>query len=192
MHKWLSGSVLGLWLWLWLWQGLAGAQPSPALRAESLLAPVPEATMKAHYVLNVMRYVTWPADLMPPGPEASLTLCVLGTDGAGTVEALMALNGKRGVQTPRLTVQRVHSVRVLHSCHAVFVAESDAAKMDHILGTLGSAPVLVVADSPAARQATVVLALDNRRLVFDINLTRAKASQLQVSSKLMQLARSAL
>lgn len=173
-----------------LWLGVAGAQPLPAHRAEPLSTPVPEATMKAHYVLNVMRYVTWPAESTPPMPDASLTLCILGTDAVGTVDALMALEGKRGSPAQRVSVRRVYSVRALQSCHTAFVAESDAAKMDHILDTLGPTPVLLVADSPAAQGATVLLAEDNRRLVFDINLSRAKASQLHISSKLMQLARS--
>lgn len=184
MHKWLSGGLLGLWL------GVAGAQPLPVPDAQPLPAPVPEATMKAHYVLNVMRYVTWPAESMPLTPDAPLALCILGTDAVGTVDALMALEGKQRASAQRVSVQRVYSVRALQSCHTVFVAESDAARVDHILTTLGSAPVLLVADSPAAQGATILLAQDNRRLVFDINLRRAKASQLHISSKLMQLARS--
>jgi hypothetical protein len=179
MRTWLSVGLLSVWL------STVGAQPQPV----PLPAPVPEAAMKAHYVLNFMRYVSWPGDLMPPRADRALTLCILGTDAVGTTAALMALERKGVENVPVVSVLRVSNVRGVQGCHAVFVAESEAHKIDHILDSLGSSPVLVVADAPVAQGATVVLSQQDRRLVFDINLTRAKATQLQVSSKLLQLAR---
>lgn len=184
MRKHLWAIIGGLW-----WGALCAQPTGLPTPTPTALSPVPEATMKAHYVLNVMRYVAWPGESFPLPASRSLTLCVLGQDALGTVDALLALEGKRGSQVPQVSVLRAQGVRGLQGCHAVFVAESDAHRMDHIIATLGSLPVLVVTDAPVAAGATVALAIDNRRMVFDIDLTRARASQLQVSSKLMQLAR---
>lgn len=188
MRTWMFVGIGAFWL------SAVCAQPASAPASQGM-APVPEATMKAHYVLNVMRYVAWPGESFPLPAQRSLTLCVLGQDAVGTVDALLALEGRRSQQAlqpqpvPQVSVLRAQHVRGLQGCHAVFVAESDASRLDHVAATLGTSPVLVVTDAPVATGATVALALDNRKLVFDIDLTRARASQLQVSSKLMQLAR---
>lgn len=174
MRRWL-GCVLGIWL------GAVSAQPLPVA--------VPEATMKAHYLFNFMRYVTWPSETPTFGAEQTLNLCMLGHDDTGIEDALMALHGKSTGPARVVNVLRLPTVKSAKTCHLLFVAESEAPKMGYILGTLGPAPVLVVADTPVAQDAIIMLSLQGQRLVFDISLSRAKAANLLVSSKLLQLAR---
>jgi len=148
---------------------------------------VPEYAMKATYLYNFMVFAEWPNQDAHGAPE-SLQLCVFGPDNFGT--ALNSLEGKN-VNGRKLVVQRASSLASLRRCHLVFVTEREAPNMAAIQSVLGEAPVLTVADSPLASGAAILLSLDGRRLVFDVNVQRIKKAGITLSSKVLQLARSA-
>jgi hypothetical protein len=148
---------------------------------------VPEYVMKATYLYNFMVFAEWPPVDARVASDP-VTLCVFGQDNFGT--ALDSLEGKN-VNGRRLTVLRMNSLAQLRKCHLLFITEREAVNMASIQNSLGDAPVLTVADTPQAGGAAIVLALDGKRLVFDINLQRIKRSGITLSSKVLQLARSA-
>jgi hypothetical protein len=148
---------------------------------------VPEYAMKATYLYNFMVFAEWPSQ-EAHGAAESLQLCVFGPDNFGA--ALNGLEGKN-VNGRKLVVQRASSLASLRKCHLLFVTEREAPNMAAIQNVLGEAPVLTVADSPLASGAAILLSLDGRRLVFDVNLQRIKKAGITLSSKVLQLARSA-
>jgi len=149
-------------------------------------AAIPEYLMKATYLYNFMVFTEWPGADMAASSEP-LNLCVIGQDNFGS--ALDTLEGK-SANGRRIEVSRLTSRAAVRKCHLLFVAEKEAANMPAIQSAIGDAAVLTVADTPAANGATIMLSLDGKRLVFDINMQRAKRSGLTLSSKLLQLARS--
>jgi hypothetical protein len=161
---------------------LFGACLSSAVRAQG----VPEYAMKASYLYNFMLFTDW------PGPDApiqtdGLTLCVLGQDNFG--EALNNLEGKL-VNGRRLAVSRMNGLAGIKKCQLLFITEQEAPNMQSILKYLADAPVLTVADTPVAAGVAILLSLDGKRLVFDVNIQRAKKVGITLSSKVLQLARS--
>lgn len=148
---------------------------------------VPEYAMKATYLYNFMVFAEWPAQ-EAHGAQDPVLLCVFGQDNFGT--ALNSLEGKN-VNGHRLVVQRLNSLSSLRKCQLLFITEREAANMASIQSYLGDAPVLTVADSPVATSAAILLSLDGRRLVFDVNMQRVKKAGITLSSKVLQLARSA-
>jgi hypothetical protein len=78
----------------------------------------------------------------------------------------------------------------LRKCHLLFVTEHEAPNMQAIQTAIGDAAVLTVADTPVASGAAILLALDGKRLVFDVNMQRVKKVGVNLSSKVLQLARS--
>ncbi len=147
---------------------------------------VPEYVMKASYLYNFMIFADWPA-LDGQSPQEGLTLCVLGQDSFG--QALNDLEGKN-VNGRRLTVSRLNGLAASKKCHLLFITEQEAPNMQSILKFLADAPVLTVADTPVAAGAAILLSLDGKRLVFDINMQRTKKVGITLSSKVLQLARS--
>jgi hypothetical protein len=149
-------------------------------------AAVPEYLMKATYLYNFMVFSEWPASdtLMPSAP---LNLCVLGPDNFGN--ALDRLAGK-SANGHRIDIVRLSGLGNLRKCHLLFVTEHEAPNMQAIQTAIGDAAVLTVADTPVASGAAILLALDGKRLVFDVNMQRVKKVGVNLSSKVLQLARS--
>jgi len=149
-------------------------------------AAIPEYLMKATYLYNFMVFTEWP-NTDPAAATEPLNLCVIGQDNFGS--ALDTLEGK-SANGRRIEVSRLSSRVSVRKCHLLFIAEKEATNMPAIQTAIGDAAVLTVADTPAASGATIMLSLDGKRLVFDVNMQRAKKSGLTLSSKLLQLARS--
>ncbi|MCV2353895.1 YfiR family protein [Paucibacter sp. B2R-40] len=161
---------------------LAGACLSSTVQAQA----VPEYAMKASYLYNFMIFADWPG-LDAQTQIDGLTLCVLGQDNFG--EALNNLEGKN-VNGRRLSVIRMNGMAGIKKCQLLFITEQEAPNMQSILKYLADAPVLTVADTPVAAGAAILLSLDGKRLVFDVNIQRAKKVGITLSSKVLQLARS--
>ncbi|MCV2370926.1 YfiR family protein [Roseateles oligotrophus] len=154
--------------------------------AQTQAQAVPEYTMKASYLYNFMIFADWP-NLDPQSPQDGLMLCVLGQDNFG--EALNNLEGK-SVNGRRLAVSRLNGLASIKKCQLLFITEQEAPNMQSILKVLADAPVLTVADTPVAAGAAILLSLDGKRLVFDVNMQRTKKVGITLSSKVLQLARS--
>ncbi len=166
-----------------------GCGLSTSSHAQATAPPVPEYVMKATYLYNFMVFTEWPntESNAPNTPREGLNLCVFGQDSFGA--ALTNLEGKN-VNGRRLSVQRVNHLPGVKKCHLLFVTEREAPNMQSIQGAIGDAPVLTVADSPLAANAAIMLSVDGNRLVFDVNVQRVKKQGLNLSSKVLQLARS--
>ncbi len=167
--------------------GLSLGLPLPAC-AQAQAQAVPEYVMKATYLYNFMIFADWPPAEAGNNPQDGLTLCVLGQDNFG--EALNNLEGKN-VNGRRLSVSRLNGLAGIKKCHLLFITEQEAPNMQSIQKHLADAPVLTVADTPVATGAAILLSLDGKRLVFDVNMQRAKKVGITLSSKVLQLARSA-
>ncbi len=154
-----------------------------AARAQTLN----EARVKARLALTLARYTQWPAGSFAPGGDA-LVLCV-----AQRSETLALAFGELAGQTVA-----GRTVRVLTSpppaaagCHLLYVqdgAERDAAAL---LAAARGAPLLTVGDADgfAARGGMVELVNVNDAMRLDVNLRALRAAQLELSSRVLQLAR---
>ena len=72
--------ILLIVLWLACWLGLPGAARAQSeATASGFGAPrsVPEYTMKAHYLLQLMQYTQWPSEAVAAGMP--MQLCILGS-----------------------------------------------------------------------------------------------------------------
>lgn len=155
----------------------------------ALAQPVPEMVMKATYLYNFMRYVDWPPTRNLAASDTKLKLCVYGVDPFGM--ALATVDGKLLGDGRMVSVVRTRSMDNLADCQLLFVADAEAANMAKVLDAVKGGGVLVVAESPVAKgDAAIVLSVQQNKLVFDVNMRRAKAAEIRISSKLLQLARS--
>jgi hypothetical protein len=144
---------------------------------------LPEYRLKAAFLYNFAIFTEWPAEVGP-----TLNLCVIGKDPFG--DELDPLQGKR-VGERHLSVQHRSSVESLKGCQAVFVAGSAIGSLARIVGAVRGSPVLIVADSPGAIGHGVALNMivSGDRIVFDADLKAARGAGINLSSKLLRLAR---
>lgn len=145
----------------------------------------PEYTLKAAFIYNFARFTTW-----PDRPDKLLHLCILGRDPFGP--ALDAVNNKE-IGHLRVAVRRLRNVdEAMRTCQIVFVTD---AEMENFLiqpeRTRLASGVLTIAEREgAARQGVMIeLSTEDRKIGFEFNQDSARQAKLEISSKLLRLAR---
>ena len=169
MRRVLSGLIVALNL---AWG--ACAQTAPA---------IPEYAMKAAYLYNFALLTTWPS----AAPADPFTLCLYGQDSFGP--ALQVLNGKE-VNGQKIQIRQIERIENALQCRLIFINETNEGRVARLVNTVGRAPILTVIDDGVARPAGAMISLapENRRLTFEVNASAIKQANLQVSSRLLQLA----
>jgi len=149
--------------------------------------PATENCIKAAYLLNFARFVTWPEAAFDSS-VAPIVLCILGNDPIDS--ALPTIQYKR-VQDRPLEIRRVGTLNELLPCHMLFVGKMAPSSVQEILAELGNRPVLTVSSLPGfSRQGGMLtfIKVDNK-IRFEVNLSTTRAAGLSISSRLLKLAR---
>jgi hypothetical protein len=165
-------------------QGIHPATP-PAPISES--APVAE--VKAAFVLNFLRFTTWPERAFPD-PQAAIVVGLVGRgEFSDAVET--ALKG-RVAQGRALAVRRLSERSPLNPPPQMIVFDGGAAaRLPAMLLAIGDAPVATVGDVPGfcARGGLFNLFLEGEHVRFEVNTDAADGRGLKLSSSLLRLAR---
>jgi hypothetical protein len=148
-------------------------------------AEAPELQVRAAFLFNLARFVDWPPDKLPD-PDSPITICVLGEPEFAEV-VRQTIQGK-SVGSHALTAREPGKANELAGCHIAYFG--DEISLQTTLAATGGHHVLTVHDAPAAQAEGVVrLFLEQRRIRFEVNTAAATREQLQLSSKLLSLAR---
>lgn len=149
---------------------------------------VTEYQVKAVFLLNFARFVTWPESAFA-APDAPLTVCVLGQDPFGSVLDQVLANERIGNRP--LAARRVASDGSIDGCQLLFVGAGDARLHGDSLRALAARPVLTVGDEEAfARQGGMVgLHLEDGTVRITVNPDALRDAGLTMSSQLLRMAR---
>lgn len=151
-----------------------------AVRADVSL----EYAVKAAYLPKFVPFITWP-DTAFDGPQAPLTLCVLGQNRFSDrlEKAAVEAHGDRPMQVRRLTAPA-------SNCHVLFLsAGTDPAMVQAELDAARGHPVVTVIDSGLKAHGMIDFVIQDNHVRFDIDDALAAEGGLAVSSKLLGLAR---
>ncbi len=142
--------------------------------------------VKAAFLYNFAKFTEWPADAFSDA-QASLCLCVLGTDPFG--DALKPFK-KTTVRKRKLVIKYLESLEQLDICHILFISSSEKNQLLRIFATLETLPILTVGDMDRFAQAggVIRLLIQNNKIRFAINIGAAKRAGLTISSKVLHLA----
>ncbi len=161
---------------------------SPAQRAAGGSPSITD--VKAAFIFNFIKFTTWD-EAHFSGDDSPLEICVAGNN-ALYVSLVRAVDGKT-VRGRSLSVSTVESPEKIQAptCHVVVVGGEEKEKAWRAAALLAGTPVLTVGESPDfVRHGGVIgFTVDGRKLGFEISLTNAKTADLEISSKLLQLAR---
>lgn len=152
--------------------------------------PYSELEVKAAYLLNFTRYVDWPEDAFET-VESPIVVCVHGHDPFGpTLDAV--LDGRRSAGRP-LEIQRTQHSSALAGCHLVYLSRREGQRLDETLSATDDRPVLTVGETQGFLKAGGAIGLflsPEATVQFEVNLDATQAARLQVSSRMLALARS--
>ncbi len=161
----------------------------PALLALLLAGLLPRAQaadelpLKAAIIFNLLLFVEWPGEAeLPAG--APLLLCA---DRAAPLWPHLQALRARAVRQRRLDLRDAAEPEAQRACHA-WLLEDGGSRLPP--ARAGGA-VLVIGDGARADERGVAIGLrsSGARVVFDIDLAQVRQQRLQLSSKLLRLAR---
>lgn len=142
-----------------------------------------EYQVKASYLYNFARFITWPEDVV--GRQGNFNLCIVGAERFGS--ALDALAGER-LNGHTIAVHRLEQAGQARParCHLLFVARGRDA------GSTGGTErgLLTIGETPGflERGGIINLVEVNGRIRFEIHQPAARQAGLVVSSQLLSLA----
>lgn len=150
---------------------------------QSVSAPA----LKAAFLVNFAKFVEWPADALPP--DAAIKFCVQGD--TRIADELEALAGTRSIGTHELRVLRVKADASARDCHVLFVQGLAAKQSVELLQQLKGAAVFTVGDDPSFPELGGVAGffVEGSKMRFAINLQSAQRARVQLSSRLLALAK---
>jgi len=147
-----------------------------------------EDRVKAAFIYNFARYVTWPDPDGGPDDDA-LTVGILGDDSFAA--ALDKAAAGKVVKGQRIVVSRLRSLDDVAGCQMLFLAASKSHCLEDVLAKASDSHVLVVGDAKglAQRGAAINFFVQRKRVRFEINRKAAKRAGLKISARLLRVAR---
>lgn len=154
-----------------------------------------EYLIKAGFIYNFANLVQWPSTSFAQ-PDSPIVIVILGEDHfGGTLDH--ALEGKK-VNARPFVIKRARSVSELQrtlgpqkDCQILYVSSSEMPHLGEAIQVLKGAPVLTIGETPGfARSGGIInLILEDNKVRFEVNVQAAKDADLNISSRLLALAR---
>ena len=146
-----------------------------------------EYQVKAVFLFNFAKYVTWPAMEIGERSPAEVRVCVTGNT---PFFALLksAIQGETLDDRP-LQAIALEGLDEARSCQILYVGDLKTADARAWLAAVRGRQVLTVGDGALNDDTVIAFVRDENRVRFDINRAAASRRGLNVSSKLLRLAR---
>ncbi len=154
---------------------------------------ISEYTVKAAYLFNFAKFVEWPKGTWPDN-DVPLVIGVLGDDPFDkALDAAVEGKSRNGhpIRVRRFGLFDGTQTAQLRQCQILFIAYSEKDRLREILQSLKGAPVLTVSEIEQFPVAGGMILFDQEgeRITLAINPRAAQKAQLNISSKLLQVAR---
>jgi len=161
--------------------GFVGAHPVAAQVSR-------EYDLKAVFLYNLASFVEWPETAFG-GPEAPFVIGVVGDDPFGSV--LEEIVTGEYVGKHPFAIRRYRRASEIDGCHVLFISSSETRRVGGILARLRGRPVLTVGDMPGFVEVGGMIGFTTEReqLQLQVNPAAVQAAELNVSSKLLEVAR---
>ncbi|MGC1483688.1 MAG: YfiR family protein [Candidatus Acidiferrum sp.] len=153
--------------------------------------PSSEYQVKAAFLFHFAQFVEWPPEAFRSA-NSPLTYCTVGEDPFhGALEA--SLDGK-SINSRPLRVQHYKQVREVRACQVLFIGTPEERFISATLTNLNGNPVLTVGESEHFAQEGGIIGffLEDNKVRFDINLVAAQKAKLQISARLLALAKTVI
>lgn len=145
-----------------------------------------EYQVKAAFVYKFTQFVEWPASSFE-GVWAPFVIGIMGEDPFGAfIDTIVA--GEK-VKGRRILIHRYSSFKDIGPCHILYISLVSPAELSEYLAVVRSS-ILTVSDNPDfnAFGGMIRLITKSNKINFMINPSAAKAADLNISSKLLNVA----
>jgi len=146
-----------------------------------------EANIKAVFLFNFAKYVTWPSVGMGERSPSGIRICATTNDSFFTL--LKAAVEGENVDGKPLEPVALEGLDEARTCQILFVGDANSADARAWLTAVKGRQVLTVGEGPLNDDTVIAFIKDDNRIRFDINRAAAGRHNLNISSKLLRLAR---
>jgi hypothetical protein len=154
----------------------------------ALAVEIDEYQVKAAFLYNFAKFVHWPERAFA-SPTDPIQICVFGHNPFGS--SLEQTVGGKEFAGRNFLVRSIADPQEACKCHIVFISAAEKRRTAALIAAARGASVLTVGESPgfAAQGGVVNFVLENGAVHFEVNLEAARQKDLEISSKLLGLAR---
>lgn len=150
-----------------------------------------EYLIKAGFIYNFAQLVQWPATAFPQ-PDSPIVIGILGTDPFGATIDRVIENKK--LDGRNLVVKRLKwgkELKDLKECNILFVSSSEKEHIADLVNMVKWLPILTIGETPgfATHGGIINLTLEDNKVRFEVNIEAAKQANLNISSRLLALAK---
>ena len=144
--------------------------------------PVQEYDLKSAFIYNFATFTNW-----PESSSSTLNVCIAAPERV--FGHFVQLTGKK-VGNLTMSVRSIKRGTVLQDCQILFVSDEESSAFNAWLPELVGKSTLTISESErwVSKGVMIGLLLEGRNIVFDVNLTAAQASGVEISSRLLRLA----
>jgi len=156
------------------------------LSASALFAATPAAKVKAAYIYQFTQFVSWPDTAV--AADTPFTICVLGDAPVGN--ELKPLESRQVNGRP-IKIRYPKNLKAAASCQILYLAETKQQQLRNMLKRFFEQPILTISSLPnfATRGGIIGFVTTKKRVRMEINRTAARRANIQLSAKLLEVAR---
>ena len=147
-----------------------------------------EYQVKAAFLYNFAKFVEWPCKVFSDS-SAPIIIGILGEDPFGN-DLEQTIKGKT-VKGREITIKRSKQIGKLGSCHILFISMSEKGNLKRVLNNFKKSSILTVSEIENFTQygGIIGFVMKQHNIRFEINMDAAERSGLQISSKLLKVAK---
>lgn len=147
-----------------------------------------EYQVKAAFFYHFANFVDWPASTFK-NTKGKLRICVIGKDPFG--KSLETTLANKSVRSHSFEIRRNPPTQQLSDCHLLYLPASASSKLLALGHQMAKKDVLTVGETHKFMQqgGMVQFFVDDQKIRFAINTHVINQTNLQVSSKLLRLAK---
>lgn len=155
-------------------------------RRDRLVAAADEYKVKAAFIYNFAKFTAWPSEAFSKS-NAPFVIGIVGKDPFGSTMDETLKN--KSVEEHPVTIRRVKWGEA-KECHLLFVSGSEGTKTRD-MDPVKTSPILTVGETSgfAQRGGIINFTVNDEKVGFEINPDAAKRAKLDISSKLLSLAK---
>lgn len=144
--------------------------------------------VKAAFIYNFTKFTRWP-DASPAATNATFNVCVAGSEKLHT--AVKKAVSNKIAWGKALTSEYIDHLGNVSNCQVIFLGFSDRRKIQNWISSTENKQVLTISDNKdfIKTGGIIQLVIVGGKVRFDINQSALAKSQLEMSSKLLSLAR---
>lgn len=147
-----------------------------------------EYQVKAAFLYNFTQFVDWPPNAFRNSDDP-FVIGIVGNDPFGPFLKETIAGEKIG--THPIRTKQCNDIKSAAGCHMLFINSTDEEWVRYLLAALSEKNVLTVSDDPRFTRMGGMIRFftEDNKIRLEINVERSKAAQLNISSKLLSLAK---